>query len=218
MRVNPDNSFMRFMTGVFDTVVAYMLFLLCCVPVFTIGAAATALHSTLLAIANDTCSGVLRKFFGAFKDDFKLSTILWGIFALVGAIVVADVVICFGFEMKEVNQVLFFMRGITVFCVCLYTAMLVYTFAGVAKFEVTWKQALRNAIVFVMKFPLATLGILVTSGAILVCVWMTFIWGLPVIFVLQYLQTLILNSVFNKTLGIKKEKKQQSKEESAFYE
>ena len=47
---------------------------------------------------------------------------------------------------------------------------------------------------------------------------MTFIWGLPVIFVLQYLQTLILNSVFNKTLGIKKEKKQQSKEESAFYE
>ena len=218
MRVNPDNSFMRFMTGVFDTGVAYMLFLLCCVPVVTIGAAATALHSTLLAIANDTCSGVLRKFFCAFKDDFKLSTILWGIFALVGAIVVADVVICFGFEMKEVNQVLFSMRGITVFCVCLYTAMLVYTFAGVAKFEVTWKQALRNAIVFVMKFPLATLGILVTSGAILVCVWMTFIWGLPVIFVLQYLQTLILNSVFNKTLGIKKEKKQQSKEESAFYE
>ena len=196
MRVNPDNSFMRFMTGVFDTVVAYMLFLVCCLPVFTIGAAATALHSTLLAIANDTCSGVLRKFFGTFKDDFKISTILWGLYALVGAIVVADVIICFGFEMKEVNQVLFFMRGITVFCVCLYTAM----------------------IVFVMKFPPATLGILVTSAAILLSAWFGFIWALPVIFVLQYLQTLILNAVFNKTLGIKKEKKQKSKEESAFYE
>ena len=218
MRVNPDNSFMRFMTGVFDTVVAYMLFLVCCLPVFTIGAAATALHSTLLAIANDTCGGVLRKFFGTFKDDFKISTILWGIYALVGTIVVADVIICFGFEMKEVNQVLFFMRGITVFCVCLYTAMIVYTFAGVAKFEVTWKQALRNAIVFIMKFPLATLGILVTSAAILLSAWFGFIWALPVIFVLQYLQTLILNAVFNKTLGIKKEKKQKSKEESAFYE
>lgn len=218
MRVNPDNPFMRFMTAVFDATVSYMLFLVCCLPVVTIGAATTALHSTMLAIANDTCGGVLRKFFDAFKEDFKLSTILWGIFALVGAIVVADVVICFGFEMEVVNHMLFFMRGITIFCVCLYTAMSVYTFAGVAKFEVSWKQALRNALVFAMKFPLATLGILVTSAAILVVAWMTLIWGLPVIIILQYLQTLILNAVFNKTLGIKKEKKQAGKEESAFYE
>ena len=218
MRVNPDNSFIRFMTAVFDVTVTYALFLLCCVPVFTIGAALTALHSTMLAIINDSTSGILRKFFGAFKDDFKLSTILWGIFVLVGAVVVADVVICFGYEMEAVNNVLFAMRGITVFCVALYSAMLVYTFAGVAKFEVTWKQALRNAIVFIMKYPPATFGILLTGAAILVSAWFGYIWALPLIILLQFLQCLILNGVFNNTLGIKKEKKKKSKEESVFYE
>ena len=72
--------------------VTYLLYIVCCLPVFTIGAATTALHATMLSIADDTCSGVLKKFFGAFKDDFKLSTVLWGIFAIVGAVVVADVI------------------------------------------------------------------------------------------------------------------------------
>ena len=217
MRINPDNIFVRVMTAVFDVAVTYLLYILCCLPVVTIGAATTALHTTMLSIADDTCGGVLRKFFGSFKDDFKVSTLLWLIFALVGAVVVADVIICFGFEMEAVNSMLYAMRGITIFCVALYTLMFVYTFAGVAKFEVTWKQALRNALLFLTKFPFSSLGILLLSAASVICLYLGLIWALPVVIILVYLQELILRHVFNKTLGIKREKTA-SREETQFYE
>ena len=218
MRINPDNSVIRVMSAIFDVAVTYLLYIVCCLPVFTIGAATTALHATMLSIAEDTCSGVLKKFFGAFKDDFKLSTGLWGIFAIAGEVVVADVIICVGFEMEQVNNVLYVMRGITVFCVVLYTLMLTYTFAGVAKFEVTWKQALRNALLFLVKFPLCSLGILVLNAAVAISLYLAFIWALPVVMVLVYLQELILLYVFNKTLGIKRERTVRKKEETQFYE
>ena len=100
----------------------------------------------------------------------------------------------------------------------LYTLMLTYTFAGVAQFEVTWKQALRNALLFLVMFPLCSLGILVLNAAVAISLYLAFIWALPVVMVLVYLQELILLYVFNKTLGIKRERTVRKKEETQFYE
>lgn len=205
MRIDPDNSFVHVMTAVFDVTIAYILYILCCMPVVTIGAATTALHTTLFSVADDTCGSVLRKFFGSFKENFKISSLLWLIFAAVGAVVVADVVICFGFDMAQESGILYAMRGITVSCVVFYTLMSHYTFAGVAKFKVTWKQALRNALLFLTKYPLRSLAIFLLTAAEAFCLYMGLIWALPVVIVLVYVQELILRSVFDKTLGIKRE-------------
>lgn len=217
MRINPDNPLIRIMTAIFDVTVTYLLYIICCLPVVTVGAATTAMHTTMLAIAEDACSGVLRKFFGSFKDNFKIASVLWLIFAVTGAVVVADVIICFGFEMASVNTMLYAMRGITVFCVALYTLMSIYAFAGLAKFEVTWKQALKNALIFTTKFPLCSLGLLILGGASLFCLYLGWIWALPVVILLTYLQELILSHIFNKTLGIKRGKMAR-KEEPQYYE
>ena len=48
--------------------------------------------------------------------------------------------------------------------------------------------------------------------------YLAFIWALPVVMVLVYLQELILLYVFNKTLGIKRERTVRKKEETQFYE
>lgn len=217
MRINPDNTFFHVMTAVFDVAATYILYILCCLPVITIGAATTALHATLFSVADNSCSGVLRKFFGSLKDDLKISSVLWLIFAVVGAVVVADVIICFGFDMEQENSMLYAMRGITLFCVALYTLMFHYTFAGVAKFEVTWKQALRNALLFITKSPFSSMGILLLSAASAISLYLGLIWALPVVMILVYLQELILRYVFDKTLGIKREKSV-CKEKPQFYE
>lgn len=206
MRINLDNQFFRLMNAVFDVVVTYILYIICCLPVVTIGAATTALYATLLAVADDSCSGILRKFFGSFQDNFKISSVLWLFFAVAGAVVAVDVVICFGFNMEQENGMLYAMRGITIFCVLFYTMMFHYTFAGVAKFHVTWKQALRNALLFITKFPIKSFGICLLTAAAAFCLYMGLIWALPVAMILVYLQTLLLRSVFDKTLGINREK------------
>lgn len=206
MHINPDNSFFRVMNAVFDVALTYVLYLLCCLPVVTIGAATTALHATLLSVADDSCSGVLRKFFGSFQEDLKLSSMLWLIFAVAGAVVAADVYICFGFTMEQENGILYAMRGIAVFCVALYTLMFHYTFAGVAKFKVTWRQSLRNALLLIGKFPVHALGMLLLSAAAAISLYLGLIWALPVVMLLVYLQELILRNVFDKILGIKREK------------
>jgi hypothetical protein len=82
---------------------------------------------------------------------------------------------------------------------------------------VTWKQAMRNALLFMTKFPVSSLGILLLSAASAICLYLAFIWALPVVIILVYLQELILRHVFDKTLGIKREKAAR-KEESQFYE
>ena len=41
MRINLDNPIVHTLTCVFDTVLATFLFLVCCLPVFTVGASAT---------------------------------------------------------------------------------------------------------------------------------------------------------------------------------
>lgn len=217
MRINPDNSIFRVMNAVFDVAATYILYILCCLPLVTIGAATTALHATLLAVADDSCSGVLRKFFGTFKEDFKISSVLWLIFAVAGAVVAADVIICFGYNMAQESSVLYVMRGLTLFCVALYTLMFHYTFAGIAKFQVTWKQALRNALLFITKSPLGSVGVLLLSAAAAISLYLGLIWALPVAMILVYLRELILRSVFDKTLGIKREKPAH-REEATYYE
>ena len=218
MRINLDNPFFRITSTIFDVIATTLLFIVGCLPVVTIGAASTAMHATMSAIADDSCSGLLAKFFGSFKQNFKLSSLAWLILALVGAVAAADVIICFGFEMKTEGQILYIMRGLTIFCVALYTLVFVYVFAGIAKFEVTLKQAFRNAMVFITKYPLRTLGILVFNAAIVLSLYLALIWALPVAILLLYLQECILNRVFNDTLGIKRRKRKSKDGGEIYYE
>lgn len=68
-----------------DIVVCNIVFLLLSLPIVTMGAALTALHSTMQVLAADIEGGTtttVRAFFRSFKDTFWRSTVLWGIFLL----------------------------------------------------------------------------------------------------------------------------------------
>ena len=126
MRINLNGPILSALTRVFDTIMATVLFLACCLPVATIGASFSAMYATMISIAGDGCSSVVRCFFGAFKENFKQATILWLLAALTGLLVAADITVCWGFEMAP-TMVLSVMRGLTVFCTALYAAMCMHT-------------------------------------------------------------------------------------------
>ena len=66
------------------------LWLICSLPVFTIGAATTALYSVTLKIAAEKESGLTSQFFRSFRENFRQATFLWLILLAVGGFLAGD--------------------------------------------------------------------------------------------------------------------------------
>lgn len=192
MRINPDSPIIHTMTVIYDVLVTTVLFLLCCIPVVTIGAALTAMQATMMEIAADTSSGVLSRFFGSFRENFKLSTLLWLPLMAVGAVVAVEIWGCWLTEQNS-TTVLAVMRGLSTFSAALYCAVIAWLFPGIAKYEVTWKQALRNSLVWITRKPLHTLGLLGLLALMLFGSYLAWLSIPPAVAVGTYLQARILN-------------------------
>lgn len=89
MKFTPDSKFMVFCGKLVDLTRINLLWLLCCLPVFTIGAATTAMITALYAYqAGEPCGG--KVFFGAFRKSFGKATILWLLITFFGAMLALD--------------------------------------------------------------------------------------------------------------------------------
>ena len=196
MRINPNNSILHALTCIFDVIVVTLLFLICCLPVFTVGASAAAMYATMIAIVNDSCTSVVRSFFGAFRNNFKQATWLWLLDAVIGLVVVGDIMVCWGLDM-EAGSALSVMQGLTVFCTGLYAAVSIYVFSGIAVYHVTWKQAISNALYWTMKKLPATLLILLLCAAIAAAVAVLWFFAFPVIALSLYLQARLLRKILD---------------------
>lgn len=89
MKFTPDSKFMIFCGKLVDLTRINLLWLLCSLPVFTIGASTTAMISSLYAYrAGEKCgSGV---FFSAFRKNFGKATVLWLVIVFFAAMLALD--------------------------------------------------------------------------------------------------------------------------------
>lgn len=67
-----------------------LLWFVCCIPVFTIGASTTALYYTTLKIVREEDRGLTRMFFRSFRENFRQSTVLWLIMLAAGLLLAGD--------------------------------------------------------------------------------------------------------------------------------
>lgn len=67
-----------------------ILWLICSLPIFTIGASTTALFYCTLKMAEDRDEGLTRMFFRAFRSNFKPATKLWLILLALGCFLGVD--------------------------------------------------------------------------------------------------------------------------------
>ncbi len=90
---NPDGFLWRALDVLTDIFALSVLWLLCCIPVITIGAATTALYDSVVRCVRYRESGTYKRFFNTFKSDFgtsALSTVVWVIIIGSGLIVSAS--------------------------------------------------------------------------------------------------------------------------------
>ncbi len=71
-----DNKFFQAMGRIADLLILNLVFLVCCIPVVTIGPALTALHYVTLKMARNEESYIIRSFFKSFKQNFRQGLII----------------------------------------------------------------------------------------------------------------------------------------------
>ena len=83
---NLDSGFSKFMNRVSDLFLLNILWVICSIPIITIGASTTALYSVNLNLLSENEGHITKAFFKAFKENFKKSTAIWLIVLLTSTI------------------------------------------------------------------------------------------------------------------------------------
>lgn len=150
----PDNPVMQFITKVTDSVYLNILWFLCCLPVFTVGASTTALFYVTLKMAEDEEGSLTKAFFHSFKENFKQSTVIWLILLFAGIILGIDGYVFYHMRYDSILWTL----GAAVFLLVLaaYVILLLYIFPLLSRFDNTVKAMFQNAIMVGMRFLLCT--------------------------------------------------------------
>ena len=66
---NLDNPVMNALNKLADLIILNFLTMICCIPIFTIGASATALHYVALKIVRDEETYIIKGFFKSFRQN-----------------------------------------------------------------------------------------------------------------------------------------------------
>ncbi|MBE5960761.1 MAG: DUF624 domain-containing protein [Lachnospiraceae bacterium] len=162
-----DGPAMQFMLSLRDLAVLNFLFLICCVPVITIGPSFTALFTVTFRMAENKEGYVGREFLHAFKENIKKP--IAAELLLIIPILILSFNLFFWSSLKSVLGTI-----ISVFCILfllILAGMLCYVFPLIAKFENTVKQTLRNAFYFATEYKgytLALIALVFAQGLVLI--------------------------------------------------
>ena len=148
---HPDNPFFQFLSRVGDLILVNALFLLCCIPIVTIGAAQAALHKVTQDYVLDNDAGVWKPFFQAFRANFRQATIVWlmELVAVVG--LVCDLLLIMTYCTGTFATVMYTLLAVLA---VLVTCVFAYMIPLLVRYENTLRQHLSNAVVLaVIKLP-----------------------------------------------------------------
>ncbi len=136
-----ESPVLRFFAEVADLMVLNVLTILCSLPIITIGAASSALHTILIRKVRKEDPSLFKPFFQAFRDNFKQATLLWLPMLFVLVAITLDYI--FLKDLGGVTGALITM--LLAITAVLWQAMFVYVFPLQARFENTNRQIFKNA-------------------------------------------------------------------------
>ena len=193
---NLDNKFFRGVTKIIDCVWLSMLWFVCCIPVFTIGAATTALYYTVNKTIKNDRGYASSEFFSSFKSNFKQSTVIWLIFLAIYALLGFDGYVMYqyaeaGVEIGKI-YIVFFVFGAIV------TMWGFYVFPYIARFENTTKNVLKNTVYI----AISNVHWTIIMTVLFIAMWVGIYLFMPIALVMpvlyQLLKNIAIEHVFKK--------------------
>ena len=198
-----DNAFFRFMGRVTDLVWLNILTLICCLPIFTMGAAISAMYHVLLKMALKEEGVVTRPFFREFKANFKNATTVFVPALIVLIIMTSNAYLIYQGVLDPYPR-LRIVVGVSIgIIVAALIMFLNYYLAQLSRYENTVKQYSKNALLMMLAyfprslcmlvicaFPLA----LMTLSNYFLFFWFLYGFSFPGLF-----NAMLLGSLFLKT-------------------
>lgn len=196
-----DSPLMNFLNKVADIMILNVMFLLCSIPIITIGASFSAAYYMGYKMVKNEESYIAKGFLKAFKENFRQSTIIWVLVLLVIGILAADyrIILYSGIEFAQ------WIRISTVTVTLIIAMGVVFVFALQARYTNTVKNTIRNSFLMALShLPTAFLLIVVYAVPVVIFYFVPQI--LPALVLLSmgavlYFKSFLLLRVFAKYEG-----------------
>ena len=194
---NYDNPVWRFIGKFWDVLVVNLLWIICSIPIVTIGASTTAMYYVTLRLVRDEDGYTIRSFFKSFKDNFKQATAIWLIFLAVGLILGFD--LYFVLTMMAYSTLRTVMTTVFLALLFIWVAMFTFVFPLQSRFYNPVKKTIFNAFFMSIRHIFYTIGIVVMD-VVLVLLTLTMIPQLLMfgVALIAFVNSFFLNAVFKK--------------------
>lgn len=152
-----DGTLYKYMMKLYDLIVLNLLFIITCLPIFTIGASLVALYDVTYKMQTGDEQKVFKSFWVSFKKNWQQATAIWLLFLLLlfGEFLVISAV-------HGLSVILLPLLFLTVVAVI----TLVYGFSLVSKFKNNVGAMLRNALMLAIHHAPYSILMLLIAGII----------------------------------------------------
>lgn len=190
-----DSIFSRFMNELCDILYVGILWIVCCIPVITMGAATTAAYYTMSKCVRHKSGYIGREFFKAFLNNAKQTTLLTCGALLTAAVIVIDFIYAWNQETREWSA--FFM----VLCLLtfLFAGIVLYLAPLVSRFHKKNVAFIKLAVILVFRYlPITVVGclaFLIACAGVLFMPWAVFILPGLYLYALTYPMEYVLKKL-----------------------
>lgn len=139
---NYENKFMTALAKIGDSICLCVFWLICSLPIITLGASTTAFYYAFNKSIRQKRSYAWKEFFHAFKSNFKQSTQIWLLLLGLYILTIADCYILH--SLGETAAFFKILMAIIIALIVLMTMWALYLFPYIARFENTTKAIRKN--------------------------------------------------------------------------
>lgn len=153
-----DSPLMGALMKIGDCVCLSALWLVFSLPVVTIGASSAALYAATHACLRRGEAGVWKKFWNAFRENFKRSTLAWLLELLVFAVLTLDTVVFRSLKLSGSAMGSLYWAALLLDAIAL--TWMAYVAAYAARFNGSVKEILHYGLLLLRLHPIRALGVM----------------------------------------------------------
>lgn len=156
MKFNPQSQLFKAITEISQFIILNFCYLLCCLPIITIGVATSSLFEVCLHYADDERGYLIKDFFMALKNNLKKGTAAFLLFLAPIFLLAYS-----GIFWISHHAWLTTLIGIMVLFLSLYLVIsMLYSFALIGRFKTNLLQTIKNALLLPATEPLRSFFLL----------------------------------------------------------
>lgn len=201
-----DSKFFEKLGEVSNIIILNFIFIISCVPVVTIGVSITSLYYVAMKMVKKQEIYILKEYIKVFKENFKISTIVWFIMIMIGGILVVDVYLVTLVSNELISNIV---KLVFTMISILYIFTITYVFPIISKFDNSIKNTIINSILIsIQNLPYTIIIIILNLSPLLLISLFSSQWGNIIFFytvigfgIIIYINSILFEKIFNKLIN-----------------